>query len=281
MTKAIRALQAWRLLAVVIVAACHLPVAGAVIGAESRRLPDTEVTRSGQYSAWLIAPTNRYAHGVLGDAIEAGGFTVEHAGQRLTYQLGPDAVFEDRRVRLVDLDGDGVPEAIVVKAYIARGAALVVYRIGPTRIEPLAESAAIGTPNRWLNPVGIAAFAAVGEMTIAAVITPHLSGSLRLYRLEGARLVEAARIDGYTNHIIGRRDLDLGHFADVDGDGLADAVLPTLDRRALAAVSFAGNRPRELKRWPVEGLIEKLRPDGSGEFAITTTSGVSRLRPKP
>ncbi len=267
-------------MAKLIVAACHLVATGAAFAAEPKRLPDTEVTRSGQYSAWLIEPTSRYAHGVLGDAIEAGGFTVEYAGRRLSYQLGQDAVFEDRRVRLADLDGDGVPEAIVVKAYIARGAALAAYRIGPTSIEPLAESAAIGMPNRWLNPVGIAAFSVKGQVAIAAVVTPHLAGSLRLYRLEGAQLVETARMDGYTNHIIGSRDLDLGHVADVDGDGLADVLLPTLDRRALAAVSFAGGGPRELRRWPFGGLVERTRSNGLGEFAVTTTSGSVRFRPK-
>ena len=44
---------------------------------------------------------------------------------------------------------------------------------------------------------------------LAAVVTPHLSGSLRLYRLSGTSLVEVTRIDGFTNHRLGERDLDL------------------------------------------------------------------------
>ncbi|MGL4440696.1 MAG: hypothetical protein ACRCUE_15635, partial [Bosea sp. (in: a-proteobacteria)] len=40
-------------------------------------LPDGEVSRHGSFSARLIDPTERYDHGVLGDAIEAGGFMVE------------------------------------------------------------------------------------------------------------------------------------------------------------------------------------------------------------
>ncbi len=79
------------------------------------RLPDGEVTRSGGMVAYLVDPTTRYGHGVLGDAIEAGGFVVERDRQRLLFRLGPDAVFEDRRVRLADLDGDGQPEAILVR----------------------------------------------------------------------------------------------------------------------------------------------------------------------
>jgi hypothetical protein len=268
-------------LAAVVVVASAVQMSGPSLADEHQRLPDTEVTRSGAYTAWLVEPTRRYAHGVLGDAIEAGGFVVERSGKRFVFRLGQDAVFEDRRVRLADLDGDGVPEVIVVKAYLARGAALAVYSIGPDGIQPLAETAPIGTPNRWLNPVGIGALAVKGQMTIAAVVTPHLAGSLCLYQLKGPRLVETARIDGYTNHIIGSRDLDLGHLADVDGDGLADVVLPTLDRQALAALSFAGGKPREIGRWPTAARLEAVKPDGSGGFAVTTSAGVSTIRPKP
>jgi hypothetical protein len=111
-------------------------------------LPDGEISKSGPFTAWLIDPTTRYGHAVLGDAIEAGGFVVERSGTRLTYRLPPDAVFEDRRVRLADMDGDGVPEAIIVKSYLSRGAAIAVYRILPDRIEPLAETEAVGSRNR-------------------------------------------------------------------------------------------------------------------------------------
>jgi hypothetical protein len=266
--------------ALVIVMASLVQMSAPSFAGEPARLPDTETTRAGAYSAWLVEPTTRYSHGVLGDAIEAGGFVVERGGKRFVFRLGPEAVFEDRRVRLADLDGDGIPEAIVVKAYLARGAAIAVYRVGRDGIEPLAESTPIGTPNRWLNPVGVGALAARGQMAIAAVVTPHLAGSLRLYRLSGTELIETARIDGYTNHIIGKRDLDLGHLADIDADGLADVVLPTLDRLGLAAVSFAGGHPRELRRWPVAARIESLKPDGTGGFAVTTSAGVFSIGPK-
>ena len=164
------------------------PMAQAGVSDPQIALPDGEVSKAGPFTAWLIDPTTRYNHGVLGDAIEAGGFVVERGKKRLVYRLAPDAVFEDRRVRLADLNGDGVPEAIIVKAYLQRGAAIAVYRIGADRIDPLAESEAIGTRNRWLNPIGVADFAGTGKPMIAAVITPHLAGSLRLYSLSGSTL---------------------------------------------------------------------------------------------
>lgn len=224
------------------------------------RLPDTETTNAAGLSAWLTEPTTRYAHGVLGDAIEAGGFAVERAGRPFSFTLPADAVFEDRRVRLADIDGDGRPEAIIVKSYLRRGAALAVFRIGDDGIAPLAESAAIGTANRWLNPVGVADFTGAGRPLIAAVVTPHIAGSLRLYRLQGSALVEVARLDGVTNHIIGSRDLDLARISDIDGDGRPEIVIPSLDRMSLTAASFAGGQGRLVARAAVRSPIVRLEP---------------------
>lgn len=224
-----------------------------------QRLPDTETTRAGGLTAWLTDPTTRYAHGVLGDAIEAGGFVVERGGRALHLRVEPEAVFEDRRVRLVDLGG-GTPAALVVKSYLRRGSALAAYAIGAEAITPLAESEAIGTPNRWLNPVGVADFARTGTPLVAAVVTPHIAGSLRLYRRAGARLEEVARLDGVTNHVIGSRDLDLGRISDIDGDGVPEIVLPSLDRLRLVAVSFAGGTGRIVASVPLPAPLIRLEP---------------------
>lgn len=254
------------------------PLCIATMAGEPVRLPDTEITRFGAYTGWLIDPTTRYAHAVLGDAVEAGGFVVERNGQRLIFRLGRDAVFEDLRLRFADLDGDGVPEIIIVKSYLTRGSAIAVYKIGANAIEPLAESEAVGTANRWLNPVGVADFTGSGEVMIAAIITPHLTGSLRLYRLAGNRLVETVRKDGYTNHVIDSRNLDLAHLVDIDGDGVTDIVIPTVDRRHVAAVSFAGGVAREIGRRQAKGRIEALAPRGHGAFTATTRAGTAIIR---
>jgi hypothetical protein len=234
----------------------------------ARRLPDTEVTTAGGISAWLTDPTTRYAHGVLGDAIEAGGFVVEHRGRQLQLGLGPEAVFEDRRVRLADLDGDGRPEAIVVKSYLRRGAALAVYRIGEDAITPLAESAPVGVAHRWLNPIGVARFIRGSSSLVAAVVTPHIAGSLRLYRLQGSAMAEVARLDGVTNHVIGSRDLDLGRISDIDGDGIPEIVLPSQDRRRLVAVSFADGAGRIVASAPVDAPIIRLEPMTAGRAVV-------------
>lgn len=247
-------------------------------GAQTQeRLPDGEVTRAAGLSAWLIDPTLRYAHGVLGDAVEAGGFAVERDGAVILHRLDADAVFEDRRVRLEDLDGEGRPEAIVVKSRLASGASIAVYRIEADGIVPLAESAPIGRPNRWLNPVGVADFTGTGERMIAAIVTPHLAGSLRLYRLAGSALVEVARIDGYTNHVIGSRNLDLALLQDIDDDGTPEIVLPTLDRRAVAAISLRGGSATEVARVPVDGRVSTIEAAGHRTVRVTTDAGETQI----
>jgi len=225
---------------------------------DASRLPDGEVTSSLGVTAYLTEPTTRYDHGVLGDAIEAGGFTVEAKGVRFHYRLGGDAVFEDRRVRLADIDGDDAPEAIIIKSDLKRGAAIAAFRILADRIVLLAESAPAGRPHRWLNIVGVANFLGDGKPTIAAVVTPHLAGSLRLYRLRGDALVEAARIDGFTNHIIGSRDQDLARIVDVNDDGVPEIVLPASDRRSLAVIAFRKGTVTVASRHPVARRIVKL-----------------------
>ena len=95
-------------------------------------LPDAVVVEGNNNiaKAWLIEPTRRYAHGVLGDEIEAAGLQVVlSTGQEFIFRLNDDSVFEDRYPRLADLDGDGFDEIIVVHSYLDRGAALAVLEV--------------------------------------------------------------------------------------------------------------------------------------------------------
>jgi hypothetical protein len=259
---------------VVTVLALGATLSLAPAGAEPlSRLPDGEAATSGEWSAYLIDPVTRYDHGVLGDAIEAGGFAVERKGLPQVLRLDAGAVFEDRRVRLADLDGDGVPEAIVIKSYLDRGSAVAVYRLGPDGITPFAESAAVGQPHRWLNIVGVADFTGSGERMIAAVVTPHLAGSLRIYRQVGQTLEAVARIDGFTNHILGQRDLDLARIDDIDGDGIPEIVLPTRDRKSLAAISFKGGAASIAAEVPAPARIVALIGSSAGAAVVKTEQG--------
>lgn len=196
-------------------------------------------------NAWLSHPTTRYAHGVIGDAIEAGGLAVETSGGALpTLALDADAVFEDRIARIVRLDGeDGV---LVVKSYLERGSALAFVRVESAALRIAAESPAIGTKHRWLNPVGVADFDGDGRDEVAAILTPHIGGVLTLYRRNGSALDKVYSAPGFSNHKIGTRELGWSAILDANGDGIPDIVAPDTDRRSLRIVTFAGGKFAEL-----------------------------------
>ncbi|MDE0726562.1 MAG: VCBS repeat-containing protein [Alphaproteobacteria bacterium] len=148
--------------------------------AGGERLPDGLVTMGQRdiAAAWLTGPSRIYGHGVLGDAIEATGLAVKmRDGRDLSHRLRGASVFEDRRARLADLDGDGRDEIIVVRSCLARGAALAVFRVVGNRLEWVTETPPIGMAHRWLNPAGVADFDGDGRLELALVVTPILAVS--------------------------------------------------------------------------------------------------------
>lgn len=153
--------------------------------------------------------TTDYAHGVLGDTIEARGLLVRYDnGDRVicdTVEAGPDRVFEDTAPRLVDLNSDGVHEVIAVASHADNGARLEVYgypALGQN-FQLLAHTPYIGRSNRWLAPVAAADLDGDGRMEIAYIDRPHLAKTLRVWRYESGRLTEVAVQQGFSNHKIG------------------------------------------------------------------------------
>lgn len=78
----------------------------------------------------------------------------------------------------------------------------------------------IGTAKRWLS-------ATTDGARIVAVHTPHLSGQLHEYRVEGKELRGRRVATGVSNHQLGSRETDLALWID---DRL---VLPGQDYRSL------------------------------------------------
>lgn len=224
--------------------------------------------------AWFTGDTDRYGHAVLGDRLEAETLVVEKAGERFEFSLGPDAVFEDLEPRIADLDGDGEPEFIAIKSYLDDGAAVAVFGFRAGSFGPLAESEAIGSAFRWLNPAGVADFDGDGKMEIAVVRTPHIGGILQHYGWDGGPNLSLERsVRGYSTHRIGSTLLALSLTLDWNGDGVTDIVLPRQDHTTLAVVTWTGETFKELASFPngsrIATRLAHIRPrDGNGPYLI-------------
>ena len=200
-------------------------------------------------AAWLTGPTNRYQHGILGDAIEASGLSVITSNnQQLHYQLPDNAVFEDRKVRLYDINNDGRDELLVVKSYLNRGAAIAIYGVRQRGIVELAESPPIGRPFRWLNPVGAGDFNGDGQWEIAIVETPHIGGILRIYEFNNDELKVVFSLAGFSNHRMGSREMNASIAADITGNGLAELIIPDQNFRALRIIAYQSGTYKEVGR---------------------------------
>ena len=190
--------------------------------------------------AWLIAPTTRYDHAALGDAVEAGGLMVRlRDGGERRLLLAESEVFEDLHPRLGDLDGDGEPEIVVVRSSFDHGAVLTAYGLVGDDLRLVAEGPQRLTAHRWLNPVGIADFDGDGTVEVAYVETPHLGGILRIVSLKDGRLVEEVSAAGFSNHALGSRELGLSAILDFDEDGLPEIFLPSARRRSLRVLRYS------------------------------------------
>jgi hypothetical protein len=151
-------------------------------------------------SARYTQPTTRYAHGVLGDAVEWGGLELTLSdGQRLEATLPQSLVFEDLAPRLADLDGDGDMEVITVESSLRKGARLAIWD-DTGRLDATPH---IGRSNRWLAPVGAADLDGDGMVELAYVDRPHLAKTLTLWRWTNGGLQKAATLPGVSNHQIG------------------------------------------------------------------------------
>jgi len=227
---------------------------------------------------WLAGPTRRYHHAIFetpGNASSVRALT--DSGNELQYSAPPHAVVEDRLVRLVRAWGQDA--VLTVQSTNQEGAAVLVLGIAGDRLQPVARSAPIGTPQRWLNPIGVADFDGDGVPEVAAVVTPHIGGWLTLYRRDGDRLTVVAREPGFSNHAIGTDELRLAATIDANGDGLLDLAVPGPDRRTLRIVTFAGGQFHELQRFGHSAAIKSaviaadLDGDGKRELVYALADG--------
>lgn len=242
-------------------------------------LPGAAVTTGpGIAAAWLAEPTGAYRHGVFGSFVEARSVALRLAGgSEFRLRLDESTVFEDRRVRLVSLGDDGRPLLLVVRSNPQSGAAMVLLGVVEGGLRTVAQSEPVG-PQRWLNPVGAGDFDGDGSPEIAAVITPHIGGLLKLYKRENEKLIEVFSAPGFANHVFGTGLIPLAVVADLDGDGVPDFALPDTRRRSLVLFTLKGRSYHEFARVPafpalVSVAAADLDGDGKPEIAAVLADG--------
>ena len=200
-----------KILSALTLASLTLPLAYAAGQLPQTDLPESIVKadspNNGIRMAWYDGATTRYAHGVLGDAIEAGELHITTlTGKTLSFVLDSAHVFEDIAPRLADMDGDGKNEIITIRSHKDKGGQIAIYGISkarPGNLSLVATTPYIGQAYRWLAPIGIADFNNDGAMDIAYIDRPHLAKLLRVWSYTPTGLKQIAQATGLTNHRIG------------------------------------------------------------------------------
>lgn len=183
-------------------------------------------------------PTTRYAHGILGDAIEHGALVIRTAsGRQIRITLPETRVFEDTEPRLFDVDGDGEREVIVVESDASLGARLSIYE--PEGL--LSSNEFIGLSNRWLAPAGAGAadLDGDGRVELVYVDRPHLAKTLRIYEFRPGELKLEASFEAVTNHRIGERDIAGGIRTCSD---VPEVIVADANWREIVAIRWDGTR---------------------------------------
>lgn len=259
----------------------------------ANRLADSQVVRGNRNIAWawLASPTRRYPHPALGSTLQAGSFHVllqPQAGYtpHLVLTLPLNRVYEDRVPRLVDLDGDGTDEILLIESDLIKGSALVVLGVRtiltgsidkPALIE-LARGPYTGSTFRWLNPVGVADFDGDGQLDIASVTTPHIGGVLTLYHYQPQKLaissdqpgalVPFASVMDVSNHKMGELEQSLSAIVTLPGHRPA-IIVPDMTLMALHAFRWeAPGRWKELADVkPLPARVERIVATAQGACA--------------
>lgn len=233
-----------------------------------------EVTRGkgNIIATWFSDATSRYRHTPFDSESHPTTVSVSTVQNRFfRFQLPKDSVFEDRTPRLVDVDGDGQDEVIVVRSYERKGSALAILGVKGAQLEIIAETPPLGLPFQWLNPAGFADFDGDGRPDIALVATPHREGELQFWTLRDGRLEQIGSTDDVSNHVQGSRHMKLSVVADFNGDGIPDIALPSQDRRQLRFITLAGGKLVELGQ-------ARLPAPASEDFELVMVDGRPAVR---
>lgn len=245
-------------------------------------LPDARVLADGSGRVLLLVqPTTVYDHAIMGDGLEAKAFTLASSSGEVIDRTAfySDQVVEGLAPIWADLDGDGLREIILTASNRQDGARLVVYSEAG---EQVAYSDAIGIGYRWRHQIAVAPFGPEQELELVDVLTPHLGGVVEFFQMQDGKLVQVAKVSGYTSHVISSRNLDMALAADVDADGQIELLLPTQDLSALGAIQRTADGAEAAFEVPLGGTLSSNLaavglPGGGLALAAGVENGVLRV----
>jgi len=208
------------------------------LGINYKQLPEKEIARSldNRVYAQYAMPTEKYAHGILGDKIEAEQLVVVVDSVFHDFKLPEDYVFEDIRPRLCDVDGDGKLEFITIRTNVSKGAGIAIYKVVGGQLVEYAYLPEIGTTHRWLNIVAINDLDNDGIVELAWIETPHIGGVLKVAKINTGTLKVIAEKAQYSNHAIGERNLCLSVLTEQSGKKVF--YVPNQSRNKITGFTF-------------------------------------------
>lgn len=230
-------------------------------------------------AAQYATPVERYGHFALGRPHEYARVVAStRDGRQFTLDLPDDEVFEDLVPRRVQLAADEPPLLLAIVSQRQRGGRLVLIGLNSGGLAIVAQSAAIGTPNRWLNPVAVVDLDGDGRAEVAAVITPHLGGPLKVYRREGDALVELAALPGFSNHVFGSTELALSMPMVIDSK--PRLLVPDARREQLRIIAFEHGRLVEVGRCALASpIVGAIQPVSQREVTVGLRGGPKLMAP--
>ncbi len=193
---------------------------------------------------WLADSSVRSGTGVLPGLLAGAIAARDRAGRVHRLELPLDRGVEDVEPRLADLDGDGRDEIVAITIREGEGAVVSVVTLRQDGLAILAESDP-APGGVWRDPVAIADLDGDGSWEIATVTSGDETGRLEVWRLSSRTLVRGLAMKGFASHLAGTRTTGMATVADMDGDSIADLILPSLDRRSIRVISLAGGQAAE------------------------------------
>lgn len=230
-------------------------------------------------SAHYSKPVSRYGHFALGRPHEYARLNVVMDNKQNHVLVLPEGeVFEDLAPRVVRLAANQDQALLTIVSNRNNGSRLALVRLIDNELLISAQSQPIGTPMRWLNPVGVADLDGDGQAEIAAVITPHIGGRLKVYKESGDVLVEVAAMAGFSNHVYRSDELSLSIAMPVGGK--MRLLVPDFTRRFVRVIAMRDGALVEVGRCPLaEPISGALTRISETEISVSSTSDTQTFSP--